>query len=227
MLTNFLTEVNMKESAELMAAIQGGDKDKLQTLLSKDPALAAARDEKGVSAIMTALYQRRSDLLVLLLAARPAMDIFDATAVGRPEQVAELLKNHCELATSWSPDGFTALHFACYFGQESTGRLLLESGADPAAVARNPTKVMPLHSAASARNVAMGEALLERGAPVSARQAVGWTALHAAAQNGDKAMVELLLKHGADPRMTNDEGITAVDLAKKGGHADVVALLER
>lgn len=217
----------MEAQAELIAAVQAGDKDKLQGLLSKDPALALARDEKGVSAIMTALYHRRADLLTLLLATQPALDIFEATAVGRSERVAELLKGQPELARSWSADGFTALHFACFLGQEATGMVLLEHGADPAAVARNPTKVTPLHSAASARNVALARALLEGGAPVDARQAMGWTALHAAAQNGDKTMAELLLKHGADPRATNDEGVSAIDLAKKGGHNELLALFEK
>jgi ankyrin repeat protein len=140
--------------------------------------------------------------------------------------VAELLKANPELAKSWSPDGFTALHFACFFGQDATGKLLLERGADASAEARNPMKVMPLHSAASARNVVLAQALIEHGAPVNARQAMGWTPIHAAAQNGDKAMTELLLKHGADPRMVNDEGVSAIDLASKGAHAEVVALLQ-
>ncbi len=217
----------METRADVIAAVQAGDKDKLQGLLSKDPALAAARDEKGVSAIMTALYHRRTDLLTLLLATQPALDIFEATAVGRSERVAELLKHQPELARSCSADGFTALHFACFFGQEASGLVLLEQGADPQAVARNPMKVMPLHSAASARNVALARALLERGAPVDARQAMGWTPLHAAAQNGDRAMAELLLQHSADPHATNDEGVSAVDLAKKGGHNDVAAMFEK
>jgi ankyrin repeat protein len=69
--------------------------------------------------------------------------------------------------------------------------------------------------------------LIEHGAPVNARQAMGWAPIHAAAQNGDKAMAELLLKHGADPLQRNDEGVSAVDLAKKGGHVEILALFER
>ncbi len=217
----------MNEQAEVMAAVQSGDNGKLAGLLAKDATLASARDEKGVSAIMTALYQRRTDSLKQLLTAKPALDIFEATALGRVERVAELLESDPGLAQNWSSDGFTALHFACFFGQDATGMLLLDHGADASAVARNPMKVMPLHSAASARNAAMGKALLEHGAPVNARQAMGWAPIHAAAQNGDKAMVELLLKYGADPRMTNDEGISAVDLAKKGGHGEIVTILEK
>jgi ankyrin repeat protein len=217
----------MNAQAEVIEAIKGGDKDKLAALLAKDPALASARDEKGVSAIMTALYHRRTHLLEQLLKVNPSLDIFEATAVGRTDRVAELLRGDAELAKNWSADGFTALHFACFFGQDATGKLLLELGANAAAEARNPTKVMPLHSAASARNLAMATALLEHGVPVNARQAMGWTPIHAAAQNGDKAITEFLLKHGADPTMKNDEGISAVDLARKGGHAEILALFER
>lgn len=217
----------MNPKAEVIAAVLSGDHDNLAALLAKDATLASARDEKGVSAIMHALYQRRTDSVKQLLTANPALDIFEACSLGRTERVTELLKSDPGLAQAWSSDGFTALHFACFFAQDTTGFLLLEHGADPAAVARNPMKVMPLHSAASARNVALGKALLEHGAPVNARQAMGWTPIHAAAQNSDKAMAELLLKHGADPRTTNDEGVSALDLAKKGGHEDMVALLAR
>ncbi len=217
----------MNDQAEVIAAVQSGDNGKLAGLLAKNASLASARDDKGVSAIMTALYQRRTDSLQQLLTAKPALDIFEATALGRVERLAELLKSDPGLPKSWSPDGFTALHFACFFGQAATGSLLLEHGADAAAVARNPTTVMPLHSAASARNLPMAKALLEHGAPVNARQAMGWTPIHAAAQNGDQAMVALLLEHGADVNMKNDEGVSALDLAKKGGHADVIALLEK
>ena len=217
----------MNPQTELIAAIQAGDNARLAALLANDATLASARDDKGVSAIMNALYQRRTDSLNQLLAAKPALDIFEATALGRTDRVTGLLKTDPALAKSWSSDGFTALHFACFFGQAATGVLLLDHGADAAAIARNPMKVMPLHSAASARNAALGKALLEHGAPVNARQAMGWTPLHAAAQNGDKTMTELLLSHGADPRMTNDEGVSAIDLAKKGGHADLLSLLDK
>lgn len=217
----------MKDTTEFIAAIQAGDKDKLQKLLADDPELASARDKNGVSAIMQAFYSRHSELLKPLLAANPELDVFDATAAGRSKRLSELLNRDSQQARSWSADGFTALHFACFFGQDATGLLLLEHGADPSAVSRNPMKVMPLHSAASARDVVLARALLDHGAPVDARQAMGWIPIHAAAQNGDQAMAELLLKHGADPRATNDEGVNAIELARKGGHKELVTLLER
>jgi uncharacterized protein len=85
---------------------------------------------------------------------------------------------------------------------------------------------MPLHSAASARNLEAARVLLEHGAPVNARQHGGWSPIHAAAQNGDHAMVDLLLQHGADTKTTNDDGKTPASLAKEKGHTDLATMLE-
>lgn len=215
----------MDHSAEVISAVQAGDLEKLRTLLAQAPSLAAARDANGVSAIMHALYRRRKDALDLLLAARTSLNIFEAASIGCTERVAELLRQGPSLATAWSADGFTALHFAAFFGQEAIAVQLLEHGADAAAQAKNPMKVMPLHSAAAAHSLAIVRALLEHGAPPNARQERGWTAIHEAAQNGDKAMVELLLKHGADRLLANDDGTRPVDLAAKNGHIAIAELL--
>ena len=216
----------MTQLTELVSAVQSGDLDKLRALLAQQPALASARDPNGVSAIMLALYHRRQDALALLLAANPPLDLFEATATGRAERVRDLLRATPGLAGAWSADGFTALHFAAFFAQEQIALLLLQHAADPAAQARNPMKVTPLHSAAAAHNVAIVRALLEHGAPPNVRQQQGWTPIHEAAQNGDRAMVELLLKHGADASLPNDAGTTAIDLANKHGHAEVAKLLK-
>jgi hypothetical protein len=80
----------------------------------------------------------RKDMVDLLLAARPELDIFEATAAGHSERVAELLHRDPTVARSWSADGFTALHFAAFFGQEAIAILLLQHSADASAEARNP-----------------------------------------------------------------------------------------
>jgi hypothetical protein len=129
------------------------------------------------------------------------------------------------VARSWSADGFTALHFAAFFGQEAIAILLLQHSADASAEARNPMKVTPLHSAAAAHNLPIVRALLQHGAPANARQQQGWTTLHEAAQNGDEAMVQLLLKHGADANAANDDGMTPAQLASKKGHTEIAKLL--
>jgi ankyrin repeat protein len=210
---------------EVIMVIQAGDIEKLRGLLAADPSLASARDGNGVSATMHALYRQRKDVLDLLLAAKPELDIFEASSAGRVERVSELLQRAPSLATSWSGDGFTPLHFAAFFKQDGIATFLLHHGADVAAQAKNPMKVTPLHSAAAAHSLPIVRALLEHGAPPNARQQLGWTAIHEATQSGDKAMVELLLQHGADPALANDEGATAIQLAGKNGHTEIVKLL--
>ena len=207
--------------------VQAGNADGLRRLLEQDPAASEAHGANGVSLLMHSLYRGRRDLAELIANRKKALDIFEATALGRVERLKECIRDGSAL-NSTSTDGFTALHFACFFGQPEAARLLIESGAAVDAVAANPTQVMPLHSAASARNLEAARLLLEHGAPgmVNARQQGGWVPIHAAAQNGDRPMVELLLKHHADPRLANDEGKTAAIVAREKGHEELVDLLE-
>lgn len=215
----------MDNSTAVISAVKKGDVAQLRSLLVQDPSLASTADEQGVSAIMLALYHRQPEALKLLLASGPDLNIFEATSTGSLERLTQLLDRHPALISGRSPDGFTALHFAAFFSQENAANVLLQRGADVSAVASNATKVMPLHSAVTGRNLAVVRALLEHGAPVNARQQMGWTPLHAAAQNGDLSVVELLLQRGADRAAANDDGVTALDLARKSGNPELVKLL--
>ena len=206
--------------------LQSGEESGIRSLLDQDPSLANARDGGGVSLLMQALYRSRRDLAESIADRKSELDIFEAAALGRLEQLRGLAADPSS-AAAFSGDGFTALHFACYFGQPASAQILLASGAKADVAARNPTQVMPLHSAASARNLEAARLLLEHGAPVNARQQGGWKPIHAAAQNGDRAMVELLLRHGADPRAANDQGQTPLSLAREKGHAEITELLQR
>jgi ankyrin repeat protein len=204
--------------------LQAGDADGLRRILQQDPAHSEARDSAGVSLLMHSLYRGRRDLAELIASKKEALDIFEAAALGCLNRLKQCLP--ASAINSRSKDGFTALHFACFFGQPDAARLLLERGAAVDAVATNPTQVMPLHSAASSRNLEAARLLLERGAPVNARQQAGWVPIHAAAQNGDRPMVELLFQHGADPKLVNDQGKTSAMVAREKGHAEIATLLE-
>jgi len=214
---------NVESCFELL---QGGDFDGLRRLLDSVPECAEARDANGVSLLMQVLYRGRRDLAEAIAARKKALDIFEATALGRSERLKQLAGDRTTVSAH-SGDGFTALHFACFFGQGDVARILIDAGAPVDAVAANPMKVMPLHSAASARNLTAAQHLLEHGAPANARQQAGWAPLHAAAQNGDRAMVELLLRHGADAKQKNDDGKTAVMVARDKGHEELAGLLEQ
>ena len=155
------------------------------------------------------------------------LDIFDASAIeGGTERVAKLLGEAAALAGTFSADGFTPLHLAAYFGREATASTLLERGADPDAVSRNPMSLRPLHSAAVSRSMGIVKMLVERGALVNASQHGGWTPLHAAAFNGDLPLAEYLVAHCALVSLKSDDGKTALDVAAEKGHGIVADWLE-
>lgn len=214
------------ENQRCFDLLQSGDADALRRLLEQDPATSEARDSGGVSLVMQCVYRGRRDLAEITADRKKALDIHEAAALGRLDRLRELARDPDTL-NSRSMDGFTALHFACFFGTYEAARVLIEAGASVDAAAANPTQVMPLHSAASVRNLEAVRLLLLHGAPPNARQQAGWAPIHAAAQNGDTAMVELLIQHGADPLQPNDEGKTPAMIARAKGHDALASILEK
>jgi uncharacterized protein len=209
---------------DLIAAIKQGDTAAVEALLAHDRALAAAQEE-GIPAVRLALYHRQPAILEALLAAQPPLDGLDDAALGRAADLRRDVAEDAGLITRRSADGFTALHYACFFGGADATAVLLEAGADPDAAADNDSRVRPLHSAAAARDAQSAQLLLEAGADPDARQAGGHTALHAAAQHDDDALAALLLRHGADPALRNDQGADAAAIAQASESVAVLALL--
>ncbi|HWZ82379.1 MAG TPA: ankyrin repeat domain-containing protein [Terriglobales bacterium] len=205
--------------------LKAGDMDGLGRLLKESPDAAEAKSADGVSLLMQVLYRGYGDLAKAIAEKKQELDIFEGASLGRTKALESLLRDASAI-NAYSKDGFTALHFACYFGQPEAARLLIENGARVDAVASNPTKVMPLHSAASSRNLEAARLLLSHGAPINARQQGGWVPLHAAAQNGDRDMVALFLEHKADVVLANDNGKTAAMVAREEGHTQVADVLE-
>jgi ankyrin repeat protein len=154
------------------------------------------------SALMQALYERRQADVDAILATDPELDVFEAASLGRVDRLKELLAADRSLATAYSDDGFTALHFAGFLGTTDTARVLLDAGADVGAVAKNDMLVQPLHSAAAAHALETCRLLLERGAPVNGQQQNGYTALDTATMTDQDDLRALLLEHGADPTIT-------------------------
>jgi ankyrin repeat protein len=201
-------------SEKLHAAIAAGDEEAVRGLVDARPELAGTRNAAGLSPVLQALYSDKRDLVDVLLDANPPLDVFDTAAVGRVRGLEALLAGDAELARAWSPDGFTALHYAAFFGQEQSASLLLENGAQVDVVAQNEgIHVTPLHSAAAGGHAEIVRLLLEHGADPNAVQDGGATPLHSAAQNDDRESVEALLAAGADATLATDEGKRPVELA--------------
>ncbi len=215
----------MPTDAELIAAVKAGDAARVAELVGAEPALSMARDANGVSALMLARYRSDRAVTDALLLGDPELDVYEAAALGYVDRLRERLDEDPSRATARASDGFTALHFAAFFGKPEAARILLGAGAPVDAYADNEIRVQPLHSAAASRDLEVSRLLLAAGADVNARQDGGFTPLHAAAQNGDPEMVELFLSAQADPNALTDSGDTPAMIAEAAGHVDVARRL--
>ena len=215
----------MPTDAELIAAVKDGDATRVAELVAAEPGLSGSRDLNGVSALMLARYRLDRAVTDALLGADPELDVFEATALGYVDRLHERLDEDAGAVAARSSDGFTALHFAAFFGKAEVARILVEAGADVHAVADNEMRVQPLHSAAAGRHLEVCRLLLAAGADVNARQAAGYMPLHEAAQNGDPELVELFLSARADPAAVTDAGQTPSATAAAAGHLDVARRL--
>ena len=191
---------------ELIGAIKDGDAERVRALLDDDPSLAAVRDGAGLSAVLTARYHRQDEALDALLAAGPELDVLDAAATGRLDVLRAHVEASPDALAARTPEGFTPLHLAAFFGDGAAVRLLLAAGMDADADQENPARVRPLHSAVAVRDHDAARALLEAGADPNCVQQGGFTPLLAAAHHDDAELAALLLRHGADRELAADDG---------------------
>lgn len=215
-----------KDLQSFIEAIQKGDQAAVERRLEQDASLAGERTAQGLSMILLAAYYDQPALAQLLADYNPALDIFEASALGDLEQVRQLLSDNPERVNAVAPDGYQPLGLACFFGHTRLASYLLSMGATVDSHSQNSMQVMPLHSAVASQNMEIARMLLAAGAPVDAQQAGGFTPLHGAAQNGQLPMVRLLIEYGAEPLLTNQEGKTAYDLALQDGKEETANYLK-
>jgi uncharacterized protein len=208
-----------------LEAVQQGKLEEVQGMLAAQPALAAARSESGVSAVMLAAYYGQGAVARLLAGTRGDLSLFEASVLGDLEQVQALLAANPDQINMFSVDGFQALGFAVFFAQPAVARWLVEHGAEVNSPSRNGQRVPPLNSAAAGGNVETVRLLLEHGADPNGRQAGGFAPLHNAAQNGLLEMIDLLLARGAEINARAENGQTPLAFAVEARRTEAAARL--
>jgi ankyrin repeat protein len=215
----------MDAAEELFAAIKEGDQATVERLVAEDRSRVNAQDGQGLSAVMTAAYHQKPEIVALLVKKRAKLNLFEACAVGKVERVKSMLKRKPKLLNEFAPDGFQPLGLASFFGHVEVVRFLLESGAEVNTPSQNGLKVTPLNSAAAGRYYEIAMLLLERDANPNIRQEGDIVPLHSAAMNGQIEMVKILLQYGADRDLKSLDGKTARDYALENGHKVVAEVL--
>jgi ankyrin repeat protein len=186
----------MSERDDLWLAICEGDQASAEAIVEERPDLARGRTDEGLPLPLAAIYRGHPGVADLLLRHGAELDVFSAAALGRTDQLAVLIdRGEADLGAR-SPDGWTALHLAAFFGHRDTAAMLLDRGADPAARSKNDLDNTPLHAALAGGRGPVAELLVERGADVNA-VAGGLRPLDIAAEREDHEMMAFLTRHGA------------------------------
>lgn len=212
----------MTSGDALLEAAKAGDLRQVKTLLADDPTLAGLRMPSGETPLMAALYRGHLNIVEALLGAGAPLDVFAASALGKLEDIDRILGESPASVNAFAYDGWTPLHLAAFFGRHDMAERLLQSGAHMAAESRNSIGNTPLHAALAGNHPDIALLLIERGAPVAARDAGGHTPLHIAAENGSVDAVTALLARGADPHAVDGEEKTPLARAAARNHAAVI-----
>ena len=205
--------------------------------LGREPALAVARDEGGLTPLHccagSRLFRddvrgakRLREIAVLLLDAGAdpnekvrswAHDV-DAAYFAIGASHLEML----ELLLARGAAANSALVSAAWKDDKRFAEAALRAGAMPDRSCEGDRPI--LNELVRWGQFAHALWLLERGASPNAADARGWTALHQAVSRGNEKMLRALLQAGGDPRRKDGEGITPFEMVTATGKKKLIAL---
>jgi ankyrin repeat protein len=212
-------------SREFFDAIKRGKIDEVKQLLSLNPSLIHEKDEY-LSPIMVAVYNHQLKIVEFLNEKVGNLNIFEASATGKTNQVIRLIARDPQIIHAYSCDGFQPLGLSCFFGHYETAAYLIRVGAAINSPSQNSLCVTPIQSATAAGHTDIVQLLLSHNANPNVRGRNGETPLHTAAQTGDAPTIRILLFNGADMSLRCHQGKLPLDLAMEAGHAEATALFK-
>jgi hypothetical protein len=216
----------MLDKKAFFETIRAGDLAAVMSLVEADASLASARNDSGVSAVLTAVYMGHGEIRDFLIANGAVLELPEAAAVGNLGRVRELIEKNQAQADALSADGFPVVALAAFLGHLEIVQYLAARGADINAVATNGSGYNALTGAVTSGHIAVVRWLLEHEADANYRYSAGYSPLLTAAANGRLDIARLLLAHGADPHATTNDGKSPLSLAIERNHPEVAALFQ-
>jgi ankyrin repeat protein len=226
-IVKLLNHLKMNASAQIIEFIKNGENVQLEKMLDENPELASGKTDQGISFLQFACYCRNTDAVSLFKKHKSSLGFFEAASTGDVEAIKQQLKEDPALLNSFSPDGFTALGLASFFGNQEIVKFLLENNADPNVASANSFHVAPIHSACAISNFEIAELLIKSGADVNAKQMSGVTPLHSAAHNGQTKIAKLLIENGAEVNTKTEDGKSPLEMAEEKGFEETAAFIRQ
>ncbi|MDE6737370.1 MAG: ankyrin repeat domain-containing protein [Treponemataceae bacterium] len=189
-----------------------------------------AKDDNGMTVLMTAAIAGNTDIAELLIKAGAEMHVegdngltaLMTAAYSGNKDTAELLIKAGADMNAKNNDGLTALMYAVHYEQKDTADLLIKLGANPNATDRRNWSALS-YAMVTLRftyNRTIAEQLIKAGADSDA--ALIW-AVKTVPHPSD--VVKLLIELGADVNATDSDGLTALTCAILYGQNEVADLL--
>ncbi len=215
----------MEIEQRLIQAVNAGDIQKINTILTQNPSLSSTITDKNVSLLVHAAYLKKNPVTEAISKFIPKPDFWESIVTGN----IFFLKYHLIQDSKWikstSPDGYNPLTLACMFGHFDIVKKLVQSGCG---INKNSKVSMPpIHAAIVNQDVQILKYLIKKGGDVNVKDQNDYTALHLAIIYDNLKIVNILLKNNADLSIENKEGLNAVTLALQSNNPRILRNLNK
>ncbi|CDW75351.1 dhhc zinc finger domain containing protein [Stylonychia lemnae] len=197
------------EERYLFKLVTNNKHEQLNEFLKDNPAINITKlfDGQGYTLLHLATYKDSLKSVKIL-----CDHILNHSLIPNRDDRKKLLQGWIGLQTQ-SEEGFTALHFASYYGNMPLIRFLIDNGASDQAV--NKHRINMLHVSAQGDQPAALAFYKIKGIDIDSRDSKYSTPLHWACFSGADASISFLLAWNADVNAQDQNGLTPLHLAIK------------